>query len=61
MTDSICAITPATDMLPLIECSGYRLVAKEPKYSDPGVQKCALNPTWFWLFERSDAEVHGVD
>jgi hypothetical protein len=41
------------DMLSLIEQSGYRLVAKEPKYSDPEVQKLALNPTWFWLFERS--------
>ena len=41
------------DMQPLIEGSGYRLVVKEPKYSDPGVQKFALNPTWFWLFERS--------
>ena len=41
------------DMQPLIERSGYRLVVKEPKYSDPGVQKFALNPTWFWLFERS--------
>lgn len=42
------------DMLPLIERSGYRLAAKEPKYSHPGVQKLALNPTWFWLFKRSD-------
>jgi hypothetical protein len=41
------------DMQPLIEQSGYRLVAKEPKYSDPRVQRFALNPTWFWLFERS--------
>lgn len=47
------------DMLPLIERSGYRLVAKEPKYSDPEVQKSALNPTWFWLFERSEEE--GID
>lgn len=44
------------DMLPLIERSGYRLVAKEPKYSDPQVQKLALNPTWFWLFKRSEDE-----
>jgi hypothetical protein len=41
------------DMQPLIEQSGYRLVAMEPKYADPEVQKFALNPTWFWLFERS--------
>ena len=25
---------------------------EEPKYSDPEVQKLALNPTWLWLFER---------
>jgi SAM-dependent methyltransferase len=47
------------DMLPLIERSGYRLVVKEPKYSDPEVQKIALNPTWFWLFQRSEDE--GID
>ena len=49
------------DMLPLIERSGYRLVAKEPKYSDPKVQKLALNPTWFWLFERSDVAGSSAD
>jgi len=38
------------DMQPLIEQCGYRLVAREPKYSDPGIQKFGLNPTWFWLF-----------
>ena len=47
------------DMMPLIERSGYRLVVKEPKYSDPEVQKIALNPTWFWLFQRSEEE--GID
>jgi hypothetical protein len=41
------------DMQPVIEQSGYRLAAMEPKYADPEVQKFALNPTWFWLFERS--------
>ncbi len=45
------------DMQPLIEQSGYRLVAMEPKYADPEVQKFALNPTWFWLFERSGGSV----
>jgi hypothetical protein len=45
------------DMLPFIERSGYRLVIKEPKYIDPEVQKVALNPTWFWLFERSDEDI----
>jgi hypothetical protein len=49
------------DMLPIIERSGYRLVVKEPKYSDPEVQKVALNPTWFWLFERSEKEGISAD
>jgi hypothetical protein len=42
------------DMLPLIERSGYRLLARESKYADPTVQKFALNPTCYWLFELRD-------
>jgi hypothetical protein len=49
------------DMLPIIEQSGYRLVVNEPKYSDPEVQKIALNPTWFWLFRRSEGESIDAD
>jgi hypothetical protein len=41
------------DMLPSVEKSGYRLITREPKYADPKVQKFALNPTYYWLFERS--------
>jgi hypothetical protein len=41
-----------SDMLPIIEQGGYRLVAREAKYRDPAVQKFALAPTSFWLFER---------
>ena len=41
------------DMLPIVEKSGYRLIAREAKYADPKVQKFALNPTYYWLFERS--------
>jgi hypothetical protein len=41
------------DMLPVIEKSGYRLAAREPKYGDPKVQKFGLNPTYYWLFNRS--------
>lgn len=29
---------------------GYRLVAKEPKYLDPLVQRYAVNPTYYYLF-----------
>ena len=38
-------------MLPVIERGGYRLSARESKYADPEVQKFALNPTCYWLFE----------
>jgi hypothetical protein len=43
------------DMLPLIEGSGYRLVVREPKYAEPAVQRLALSPTWYWLFEYKSA------
>jgi hypothetical protein len=39
------------DMLPLLERCGYRLLVRESKYADPEVQKFALNPTYYWLFE----------
>lgn len=35
----------------VIEKHGYKLVAKEPKYRDPVVQKYAINPTYHYLFE----------
>jgi hypothetical protein len=41
------------DMFPVIERSGYELLARESKYTDPEVQKFALNPTCYWLFQRS--------
>lgn len=34
----------------LIEKYGYTLIAKEPKYKDPVVQKYAINPTYYYLF-----------
>lgn len=34
-----------------IEKHGYKLVAKEPKYRDPVVQKYGVNPTYHYLFE----------
>ena len=36
----------------VIEKHGYKLVAKEPKYGDPVVQKYAISPTYHYLFER---------
>ena len=39
------------DMLPIIEKSGYRLIVRESKFADPKVQKFALDPIYYWLFE----------
>ena len=35
----------------IIEKYGYALMAKEPKYRDPWVQKYAMNPTYHYLFK----------
>ena len=34
----------------IIEKHGYTLIAKEPKYLDPLVQKYAMSPDWYYLF-----------
>ena len=39
------------DISRVVAKHGYRLIVKEAKYSDPVVQKYALNPTYFYLFE----------
>lgn len=39
------------DFQGIVETHGYKLVAKEPKYSDPTVQEYATNATYFYLFE----------
>jgi len=39
------------DFSEVIEKYGYKLIAKEPKYRDEIVQKYAINPTYFHLFE----------
>jgi hypothetical protein len=38
------------DMEAILTRHGYRLVAKEPKYLDPLVQRYAVNPTYYYLF-----------
>ena len=38
------------DFIDRIEKYGYSLIAKEPKYADPAVQKYAVNPTYYYLF-----------
>jgi hypothetical protein len=40
------------DFQPLVENRGYRLAVRQPKYSDPVVQRYALNPDFFHLFLR---------
>jgi hypothetical protein len=39
------------DFQPVIERNGYKLIAKNPKYSDPIVQQYAIEPTFHYLFE----------
>ncbi len=41
------------DFTKVVEKHGYRLVAKEPKYRDPVVQRYGINPTYHHLFELS--------
>jgi hypothetical protein len=43
------------DFGPIIENHGYRLKAKDPKFADPIVQQCAINPTYHYLFENQAA------
>lgn len=35
----------------IIEKHGYKMIAKEPKYGDPVIQKYAINPSYYYLFE----------
>lgn len=37
----------------IVEKHGYRLKAMEPKYRDPVVQQCGVNPAYYFLFERA--------
>ena len=39
------------DFAQVIEKYGYRLMAKDPKYSDPVVHEYGVNPTYHYLFE----------
>jgi hypothetical protein len=39
------------DISKVVGKHGYKLIAKEAKYSDPVVQKYAINPTYYYLFE----------
>ena len=43
------------DFGPLVESHGYTLKAREPKYRDPIVQQYGINPSWYFLFERTSA------
>ena len=39
------------DIGKVVEKHGYKLIVKEPKFEDPVVQKYAINPTYYYLFE----------
>ena len=39
----------------IIEKHGYRMIAKDPKYTDPIVQKYAINPSNYYLFELQES------
>jgi len=39
------------DISRVVEKHGYKLIAREAKYSDPVVQKYGLDPTYYYLFE----------
>ncbi|HYV62599.1 MAG TPA: hypothetical protein VE958_07985, partial [Bryobacteraceae bacterium] len=41
------------DLLPSIAARGYRLTVREPKFSDPDVQRHGISPTYHYLFELS--------
>jgi hypothetical protein len=37
----------------IIEKHGYKMIAKDPKYGDPVLQKYGANPSYYYLFELS--------
>ncbi len=39
------------DIRKIVEKHGYKLIVKEPKFRDPVIQKYAINPTCYYLFE----------
>ena len=39
------------DFQSLIEQSGYKLVVKKPKYSEPVIQQYGISPTYYYLFK----------
>jgi SAM-dependent methyltransferase len=49
------------DFSKLLEKHGYKIVAKEPKYRDPVVQKYGINPTYHYLFELMDTSRNCLD
>jgi hypothetical protein len=40
----------------VIRRHGYELIAKDPKFADPIVQKHAINPTYHYLFELQNSQ-----
>lgn len=46
-----CQIGTGVDMEPVLERFGYRIKVREPRYSDPIVQRYGIDPVWLHLFE----------
>ena len=46
-----CETNDGTDFEPILERYGYRPIAREPRYSDPALQKKGVDPVWLHLFE----------
>ncbi|GAB4332540.1 MAG: hypothetical protein Kow0089_00460 [Desulfobulbaceae bacterium] len=45
------ALNSGEDFSHLVERHGYRLRVREPKFTDPVVQRYGVSPTWYYLFE----------
>jgi hypothetical protein len=42
---------PRRDFASVLDANGYRLLAREPKYRDPALQRFGVSPTEYALFE----------
>ena len=49
--DELLLSNDSQDISKVAKKHGYKLIVKEPKFIDPVVQKYAINPTYYYLFE----------
>jgi SAM-dependent methyltransferase len=50
-----CETNDGRSFEPILARHGYRPVAREPRYSDPAVQRDGIDPVWLHLFELGAA------